>query len=127
MTSSTEPILSSREVAPGTHVNAVGSSHLGPREIDDSLVLAAQFFGDSRDSILSQGAEFNHARESGLITDAHFQGEIGEVVAGICQGRHSSEAITLYKSLGHVAQDLAAGWFVYRAAMEAGAGQEINI
>jgi len=127
VTSATEPFLGSANIAPGTHINAVGSSHLGQREIEDSLVVAASFFGDSLDSVLSQGAEFVQAREAGLIGDAHFCGEIGEVVAGICAGRTSPEEITLYKSLGHVAQDLAAGWHVWRAALAAGAGQPIAL
>jgi len=35
-------------------------------------------------------------------------GEIGDVLAARLEGRENDEQITLYKSLGHVAQDLAA-------------------
>ena len=33
--------------------------------------------------------------------------EIGQVLAGDIPGRRSAEEITLYKSLGHIVQDLA--------------------
>jgi ornithine cyclodeaminase len=39
-------------------------------------------------------------------------GEIGEVFAGRLQGRENDSQITIYKSLGHVAQDLAAAAYL---------------
>jgi ornithine cyclodeaminase len=35
------------------------------------------------------------------------KGEIGEVLAGKLPGRTSDDQITIYKSLGHAAQDIA--------------------
>ena len=55
VTSATEPILHSEWVQPGTHINAVGSSHAGPAEIDNALVARARFFADSREGVLQQG------------------------------------------------------------------------
>ena len=108
VTGATEPILLGEWVRPGTHVNAVGSSFAGPREVDDSLVVASRYFVDYRRSAMAAAAEFLHARDAGLISDDHIAGEIGEVVAGTVAGRRSHDDITLFKSLGHIAQDLAA-------------------
>jgi ornithine cyclodeaminase len=119
-TSASDPLLSSRDIDPGTHLNLVGSSVLGPREIDDSLVSRARFFGDYRAGVLAQGAEFVHAREAGLIDDEHFLGEIGEVLAGRVEGRRHADDVTIYKSLGHVVQDLASARAVYEAARSEG-------
>jgi len=52
------------------------------------------------------------AREAGLIDDSHVVAEIGEVLAGRIPGRQNDEQITIYKSLGHVAQDLAAAAYL---------------
>ncbi|MBB4857951.1 ornithine cyclodeaminase [Novosphingobium chloroacetimidivorans] len=114
-TSAAEPILLGEWVRPGTHVNLVGSSFLGPVEADSALVVASRYFADYRPSALVQASELAVAREAGLVDDAHVVGEIGEVLAGMVAGRQSPEQITLYKSLGHVVQDLAAAAHVHRA------------
>jgi ornithine cyclodeaminase/alanine dehydrogenase-like protein (mu-crystallin family) len=119
VSAASEPILLGAWVQPGTHVNVVGSSYLGPVEVDDALVLGSRFFADSREGCLRQGAEFAKAREAGLIGDDHLVGEIGEVLAGMVPGRRSAAEVTLYKSLGHIVQDLATGWALH-AGLEAG-------
>lgn len=113
LTSAPEPILKGRWVKPGTHLNVVGSSHAVPIEIDDDLVVRARYFADSRASVLAAGAEFLHAKASGLIDDLHILGEIGEVFAAKVEGRRTGAEITIYKSLGHVVQDLATAWHLY--------------
>jgi ornithine cyclodeaminase/alanine dehydrogenase-like protein (mu-crystallin family) len=109
-----EPILHSGDVADGTHINAVGSSRAGPAEIGETLVARARFFADHRDGVLAQGAEFHRARDTGLITDAHILGEIGEVMAGVLPGRIRDGDVTIYKSLGSIVQDLAAAEHIWR-------------
>jgi ornithine cyclodeaminase len=110
LTSATDPILHSADVRPGTHLNVVGS---GPAEVDNDLVLHSRFFVDSRESVLAQGGEFLRAKAAGLITDDHILAEIGQVLAGDAQGRLSPNDITVYKSLGHIVQDLAPAWALY--------------
>jgi ornithine cyclodeaminase/alanine dehydrogenase-like protein (mu-crystallin family) len=100
-------------VRPGTHLNLVGSSHAGPVEVDNDLVVRSRFIADSREGVLAQGAEFLRAKAAGLIGDDHIAAEIGQVLAGDIEGRRSEEEITLYKSLGHVVQDLSTAWALY--------------
>ena len=113
VSSAPEPILMGEWVRPGTHVNIVGSSHAGPAEVDNDLVVRSRFIVDSREGVLQQGAEFLRAKKAGLIGDDHIVGEIGEVLAGKVAGRRSPGEITAYKSLGHVVQDLATAWALY--------------
>ncbi len=112
VTGADEPILVSGWVRDGTHINAVGSSRLGPVEIDLELVRRARFFVESR-AALAQASEFQLAKAQGLIGDDHVAGEIGEVLQGQ-GGRASDSEVTLYKSIGHIAQDLAAVRMLYR-------------
>ena len=116
VSSSREPILLNDWVKPGTHINLVGSSMLGPSEADAALVARARYVADYRPGALAQGAELAAARDAGLIDDAHVIGEIGEVLAGRIAGRENDAQITIYKSLGHVAQDLAAADYLQRRA-----------
>ncbi len=116
LTAAYDPILKGEWVRPGTHVNVVGSSYAGPAEVDNELVVRSRFIVDSRLGVLQQGGEFLRAKEAGLVTDDHIAGEIGEVLAGDIQGRQSDDQITVYKSLGHVVQDLASAWALYSKA-----------
>jgi len=112
VTSSREPILFADWVKPGTHINLVGSSVLGPVEVDNALVAKARYVADYRPGALAQGAELAAARDAGLVDDSHVIAEIGEVLAGRVQAREDDSQITIYKSLGHVVQDLAAAAYL---------------
>lgn len=116
VTSSAAPVLLGDWVKPGTHINLVGSSHLGPVEVDTALVAKARYVADYRPGVLAQAAELAIAREAGVIDDSHVVGEIGDVLAGRIPGRRTDEEITIYKSLGHVAQDLAAAAYLQKRA-----------
>jgi ornithine cyclodeaminase len=116
VTGAAEPVLMRDWVRPGTHVNAVGSSHAGPVEIDPHLVAASRYFVEYRPSALAAAAEFLRARDLGLIDDDHICAEIGEVLNGTAAGRSDEEEITLYKSLGHIVQDLAAARYLHDRA-----------
>jgi ornithine cyclodeaminase/alanine dehydrogenase-like protein (mu-crystallin family) len=118
VTAATEPILKGSWVRPGTHVNVVGSGFAGPVEVDDDLVIRSRFIADSREGVLQQGAEFLKAKAAGLVGDDHIVAEIGQVLAGEVEGRRSAEEITVYKSLGHVVQDLVSAWALYREGGE---------
>lgn len=114
VTSSRDPVVLADWVKPGTHLNLVGSSYLGPVEVDSALVTKARYIADYRPGVLAQGSEFAVARDAGLVDDSHVVGEIGEVLAGRIPGRENDQQITIYKSLGHVAQDLAAAAYLQR-------------
>lgn len=116
VTSSPAPILFGREVRPGTHLNLVGSSFPDRAEVDTELVVRSRFFVDYRESTLAQAGEFLKAKAEGAVDDSHIAAEIGEVIAGDKPGRRSDNEITVYKSLGLAAQDLAAAMYVWREA-----------
>lgn len=120
VTAAQEPILKGAWTPSGVHVNVVGSGYAGPTEIDNELVVMSRFFADSKEGVIAQGAEFLNAKKAGLVGDDHIVAEIGEVFSGKAVGRRSAEEITIYKSLGHVVQDLAAA--SYLAASELNTG-----
>jgi ornithine cyclodeaminase len=112
LTAAAEPVLLGEWVRPGTHVNAVGSSYAGPVEVDGALVAKSRYFVDYRRSALAAASEYLAARDAGLIGEDHIVAEIGAVFAGTAAGRTADDEITFYKSLGHVAQDLAAARYL---------------
>ena len=122
VTASPEPVLNGVWLARGAHVNLVGSSRLNSREADDDVVAGSRFFVDSRTSARAEAGELKHAIDAGLVSDSHILGEIGEVLSGKVVGRTGNHDITVYKSLGVAAQDLAAAHVIYDRAMHDGIG-----
>ena len=116
VTSSREPVILAEWVKPGTHINLVGSSYLGPVEVDAALVAKARYIADYRPGVLAQAAELAVARDARMIDDTHVIGEIGEVFVGRLRARENDSQITIYKSLGHVVQDLAAAAYLHERA-----------
>ena len=81
-TSAREPVLCGEWLAPGAHVNAVGSCFASSRELDTEAVRRARLFTDCRESCVNEAGDFGLARAEGAIDDAHLLGELGEVFLG---------------------------------------------
>ena len=124
-TSSVKPIVRRDWLAPGAHVNAVGSSIPTARELDAATIAAAALFADARESMLNEGGDYLFAvREAGIGPD-HIRAELGEVLIGSGEGRRIDDELTVFKSLGLAAEDLAAAEHVYARAQATGAGTAI--
>jgi ornithine cyclodeaminase/alanine dehydrogenase-like protein (mu-crystallin family) len=121
-TSSPVPVLSLGEVAPGTHVTSVGFAPPGG-ELDPALARAGRLFVETRQAFEPPPA--GCAELAGL--DPATGTELGEVLSGRAPGRTSASEITVYKAMGHVAEDAAAAELVYRAALDAGAGTHVDL
>lgn len=114
VTASPEPILDGAWLEPGQHVSLVGASVASSREIDIEGVALGRFFVDSSQAAASQAGELLAAINAGRIDVGHVVGEIGAVYDGHLEGRRSADDITIYKSLGTAAQDLATANEVWR-------------
>ncbi len=126
VTSSPEPILRGSWLSPGVHVNLVGAAVRAFAEADIDVVTRSRFFVDYIPSAVEQAGEFVNAVEAGLVTEEHIAGEIGGVLLGDAAGRQSDNDITVYKSLGVSAQDLAAAVTVARNAADKDIGVEVE-
>lgn len=126
-TSSSEPVLRGEWIAPGTHINAVGSSVPFARELDTAAVARSRLFVDRRESTLNEAGDFLFPKKEGAVGDDHIQGEIGELLIGRVGGRRSAGEITLFKSLGLAIEDLASAQHIYTKAMERGMGSRVEL
>jgi ornithine cyclodeaminase len=127
VTSSAEPVLMGEWVTPGTHLNVVGASIPSKREIDEEMVARSRLYVDYRPSTFAQAGEVIHALESGRIQREHVLGEIGEVLAGKAAGREAASDVTLYRSLGIAAQDLACATHCWHEAKARSLGVEASL
>ena len=126
-TSAAEPFLQGRWLRPGQHINLVGSAIPETAEADVETVARSRYFVDYRPAALVQAGELKRAIATGAVGEDHIVAEIGAVAARTLAGRSSSAEITLYKSLGVAAQDLAAATALVEAASAAGEGVEFAL
>jgi len=109
-------VLFGADIAVGAHVNAIGANHIRKRELDDVAVLKAdvvvvdsieqsrQEAGDLVLGFATDEARWNHVAE------------LSVVVSGKAPGRTRPEQLSLFKSNGIAAWDLAAAMRVYAEA-----------
>jgi ornithine cyclodeaminase/alanine dehydrogenase-like protein (mu-crystallin family) len=122
-THSPEPVVMREWLSPGAHVSSVGYPGYGS-ELDPAIVWDATLVVETRDALAPPPAG---APELQGLDDSAVHAELGELVAGTRSGRTTADEITLYKSVGVAAQDLAAAALVVVAARERGAGLEIEL
>jgi alanine dehydrogenase len=125
--SSRTPAFEGAWLAPGTHINGIGSHSPDARELDTETIQRAKVVSDYAPACLSEAGDLIIPIQEGAITKDHIHADLGEVVAGLKPGRESPEEITLFKSVGLAVQDAAAAARVYELAKAAGVGMEIEI
>ncbi len=126
-TSSRDPVLMGDWIAPGVHVNAVGSSVPHARELDTAAVVKSRLFVDRRESTINEAGDFLFPKDEGAIGENHILGEIGDILLDKIKGRRSPDEITLFKSLGLAVEDLVATDYVSRQAVEEGVGTSVEL
>jgi len=127
LTSAPDPILPGRLLQPGQHVNAVGSSVRQFRELDEEAIRRSRLYADYLPMLQAEGGDYLAALASGAITAEHVIGEVGEVLLGDKPGRQSDQDITLFKSLGIIAEDLTAAQYALEQAAVKSDGADVSI
>lgn len=120
-TSSAEPVVEDEWIAPGTHLNAIGSNQAKRRELTSALIQSA-------DLIATDSIEQSRIESGDLLlanVDWNRVVELKDVASGRA-GRRRPEDVTIFKSNGLAVEDtIAAGW-VYERAVEAGEGRRYS-
>jgi ornithine cyclodeaminase/alanine dehydrogenase-like protein (mu-crystallin family) len=125
-TTAREPIVQRSWLAPGAHVNAVGSSIPTTRELDTATIADSALFVDRRESTENEAGDYLFPLREGAIGPDHIRAELGDVLLGSAPGRSSDDELTVFKSLGIGVEDLASAELVYRRAREQGLGVEVE-
>ncbi len=125
-TTAKEPITQRDWLAPGVHLNVVGSSFPTNREIDTATMAAASLFVDQRESTLNEAGDYLFAMREGAIGPEHIRAELGEILVGTSPGRTTTDEITLFKSLGLAVEDVASAAYLYQQAQPEGVGAWVD-
>jgi ornithine cyclodeaminase/alanine dehydrogenase-like protein (mu-crystallin family) len=124
-TTASHPVLRGPDLPAGVHINAIGANHAHKQELDEAAILRANvIFVDSIAQSKQEAGDLiiPFTKQPQRWGTVH---ELAELVAGKVPGRANDSQITLFKSNGIAAWDLAVAIKVYSAAKEKGLGREL--
>jgi alanine dehydrogenase len=125
-TTSTTPLFSGDKVSEGTHISSIGAHAPDARELDSIIIKRASLLtAGLKEACLAEAGDYIIPIKEGLITENNII-SIGEIITGNKPGRTSDSEITVFKSVGISAQDVAVGKLVYDKALKEGIGKDID-
>ncbi|MDX3070981.1 hypothetical protein [Streptomyces sp. MI02-7b] len=121
-TAATGPVVRRARLAPGTHVSSVGGSH-GP-ELDADTVREGTPFAERPAAASPPPAGAHELRH---LPPGRPVVLLGSVLSGGHPGRGDSAGLTVLKSTGHAALDVAAADVVHAVARREGRGTTVDL
>lgn len=111
-TLSKTPLIHGAWLAPGQHVALIGGYTPDMRECDDAAMAKAQVWVDCA-AALGEAGDLTAPLASGALRREHIRGTLSDLCAhGTME--HQENVVTLFKSVGEAAQDLAAAAIALR-------------
>jgi alanine dehydrogenase len=115
VTLSREPLINGEWLRPGTHLDLIGGFTPTMREADDEAIRRASVFIDT-EGAKHEAGDILVPLATGALVEADIRGDLADLVTGRHRGRRSDAEITLFKSVGASAEDLAAAALAYERA-----------
>ncbi|MEP4377810.1 MAG: ornithine cyclodeaminase family protein [Alphaproteobacteria bacterium] len=107
-TTSRTPVFRGEWLSPGTHVDLVGGFRPDMREADDTAIMRARIFVDTRAGAMAEAGDITQPLAAEMIAADDILAEFSELCRDEHVGRASVGEITLFKSVGTALEDLAA-------------------
>ncbi len=128
-TTSFTPLFDDAMLAPGAHINGVGSYQPTMQEVPGETVARARLVVDAREAALHEAGDVVIPLQAGLFGPEHIYAELGEIVLGARSGRAGFEKgeISFFKSVGNAAQDVAIAAHIFKKAAALGIGVEVEM
>ena len=126
-TTSANPVIRNDDVGKGTHVNAIGAYTTSMREVDSDLVARARVVVDTRAGAMAEAGDIMIPMQEDRFAANHIVAELGELVKGTIRGRTDDQQVTLFKSVGNAAQDVALARVVLDNATKLGLGTVVVV
>lgn len=112
-TLSREALVRGEWLRPGTHLDLIGGFTPQMREADDEAIRRASVFIDT-EGAMHEAGDILVPLQTGALARDGILAELADLVRGQHAGRASESEITLFKSVGASAEDLAAAGLAYR-------------
>lgn len=120
-TLASDPVVAGAWLSPGAHLDLVGGFTPQMRETDDEAILRAEVYVDTFDGALREAGDIVQPIDNGTLRRDAIRGDL----FSLCSRSRPAdpeqpndhlrdpEDITLFKSVGHALEDLAAASLVY--------------
>ena len=125
-TTATVPLVEGAWLEDGVHVSGIGANARTKRELEATCFKRARVVADSREHVLEESGDLRAAVESGVVNPDVVYAELGELAAGLKEGRSNPKEITIFKSVGIAVQDMAVAAFVFESATRRGLGTQLD-
>ncbi|TQO38411.1 ornithine cyclodeaminase [Arenibacter algicola] len=112
-TLSKTPLVLGKYLQPGQHVDLVGAYKEDMREADDEAVKKAEVYVDTYQGGLKESGDIVIPLKSGILKETDIKADLFELTSQFKGGRKSAAEITMFKSVGHALEDLAAATYYY--------------
>ncbi|NOX62316.1 MAG: ornithine cyclodeaminase [Chloroflexi bacterium] len=122
-----QALFRDEDVKSGAHINLMGAYTPDMQEAPAETVARAHVFIDQLEAALAEAGDLLKPLAEGRIERSHFQRTLGDLLLGRVPGRSSNEEITLFKSVGLAAQDVAAAARALTYAEAKGLGEIVAL
>lgn len=113
-TLATEPVVRGAWLAPGSHLDLIGSFTPAMREADDACFEDARVFVDTDEALIKSG-DLLVPMAHGVLSENDIRGTLTTLCKGVATGRRNATERTVFKAVGTALEDLAAAMLVYEA------------
>jgi ornithine cyclodeaminase/alanine dehydrogenase-like protein (mu-crystallin family) len=125
-TTSVVPLFSGDDLEPGVHISSIGAHAPEARELDSIIIQKANLLtAGLKEACLAEAGDYIIPLNEGLIKSDDVI-SIGDIITGKRKGRITDTDITIFKSVGISAQDVAVAKLVYDRALMKEIGQDIE-
>lgn len=113
-TLSKTPLVLGAHLKAGQHVDLVGAYKKDMREADNDVIRKSSIYVDTYQGGLKESGDIVIPLKEGIINEKDIKADLFELCTSIKQGRKTEEEITVFKSVGHAIEDLAAANYYYK-------------
>lgn len=112
-TLSERPLVIGKFLKEGQHVDLVGAYKKDMREADDDTIMKGTVFVDTFQGGLKESGDIVIPLENGTLKKEDIKADLFELSSNQKKGRNTETEITVFKSVGHALEDLAAANYYY--------------
>lgn len=112
-TLSKTPLVFGKYLQAGQHIDLVGAYKVDMREADDEAVVKSHVYVDTYQGGLKESGDLLIPLKSGVLKESDIKADLFELTSHVKKGRENDVEITLFKSVGHALEDLAAATYYY--------------
>ena len=112
-TLSKTPLVLGKYLKNGQHVDLVGAYKKDMREADNETISKASVYIDTYQGGLKESGDIVIPLQNGTLKKEDIKADLFQLCSNLKKGRENNEEITVFKSVGHALEDLAAANYYY--------------